>query len=172
MMPRQNNQLVPNLGRFDIAGTLLALSASATFGAIPILAKLAYSAGISVTQLQVTRFVTITMGLAAIALLVVRTARRVTLARMVALTVFGCFVYGPQSLLFFTALKTLPASFVELVFYIYPGLVVLGAWLVYRRPLTLKRGTAVAMCTGGAALVVGLSSVPFQTGVVLAVATP
>lgn len=80
-------------------------------------------------------------------------------------------VYGPQSF-FFTALQSLPASLVELVFYVYPALVLAGAWVFYKRPVSWRSGIAVVGAAMGTGLVLGLARLGFGAPLILAVATP
>jgi drug/metabolite transporter (DMT)-like permease len=73
------------------------------------------------------------------------------------LTLFGlgAIVYTGQSLTYFIALRSLPASLVVLIAYIYPSLVVVAGWLFLRRAVSAWHGVALAMSFLGVALLVG-----------------
>jgi drug/metabolite transporter (DMT)-like permease len=85
-------------------------------------------------------------------------------------------VYTGQSLTYFIALRSLPASLVVLIAYIYPSLVVVAGWLFLRRAISAWHGIALAMSFLGVALLVGGAQFHLSSALVvplvLAIASP
>src|SRR5207248_10327664 len=105
------------------AGRGACLVSATGFGALPVLGKAAYDAGLGPLALLWGRF-----GLAAIAFwllvaFVVRPARPPT-RFLVAGVLMGALGYAVEAGLFFAALERVDASLVELLLYAYPAIVV------------------------------------------------
>ena len=137
--------------RRERQGFLLCALASAGFGAMAILAKLAYDAGVGAVELLAIRFA---IAAAVLGLLArhrdgVRPHGRPLLAGLA----LGGVLYATEAGLFFASLKRLDASVAELLLYAYPGLVVLGAIALRRERASRRRFLALALGTGGVALV-------------------
>jgi drug/metabolite transporter (DMT)-like permease len=98
----------------------------------------------------------------------------VRLHRKQLLTLFGlgAVVYTAQSLTYFIALRSLPASLAVLIAYIYPSLVVVAGWLFLRRSVSLWHGVALAASFAGVALLVGGAHFQLGWGLVFAIASP
>jgi drug/metabolite transporter (DMT)-like permease len=166
---------VPAAGVPDARGVALCLLSCLGFGAMAIIAKDAYAAGAGVLTLLTVRF-----ALAAVALwaIVVAAGRRDpragrrprALRPALAALALGAGVYAAEAGLFYAALSRMDASVTELLLYAYPGIVLLAAALLGRERVTAQRGGALALATGGVALVMlgGGSGALDPLGVVLA----
>jgi drug/metabolite transporter (DMT)-like permease len=104
------------------AGLAACLVSATGFGALPVLGKAAYDAGLGPLALLWGRF-----GLAAIAfwllvIFVVRPARP-PLRYIVTGLMMGAFGYALEAGLFFVALERIDAALVELLLYAYPAIV-------------------------------------------------
>jgi drug/metabolite transporter (DMT)-like permease len=133
----------------------LAALSSGIYGTIPILAKVGYSAGLQIDQMLALRF-----GLAAAIMSVAVLAvgglpAGVSPRQLLILVLLGAIGYGGQTLLFFTALRSLPAGQTELIAYAYPALVAVGAWLLYRRPMRRAKLVLLVLSVVGVALLLG-----------------
>jgi len=154
-------------------GLLFCAIAAAGFGAMAVLAKLAYDAGVSPLTLLAFRF-----ALAAAilwALLATGGARpRVSPRAIAGGLALGGVLYAAESGLFFASLTRLDASIAELVLYCYPALVVAGAVAMRRERLTRRRGAALAVSLAGVALVLaggsGISIDPLGAALAFAAA--
>jgi drug/metabolite transporter (DMT)-like permease len=154
-------------------GALMTVTSSAIFGTLAILAKIGYGAGLHPDQMLCLRFL-----MAAVAMTIFELARRGgallrldmgTFGKLVALGLFG---YAGQSILFYSALRTLPASLTELLFYLYPSLVVILAWRLYRRRVSRLHVAALAATFAGIVLLIGGVALAITNDLVFAMATP
>jgi len=91
---------------------------------------------------------------------------------LLALFGLGAIVYTGQSLTYFTALQTLPASLCVLIVYIYPSLVVIAGWLFLRRTVTRWLLLALLASFAGLVLLVGGAELHIAWALVLAIAAP
>lgn len=150
----------------------MVLASAATAGTIPILVKFAYATGLTPLQTLAFRFGLASVGLAGLALAFGARRRRASAVRLLQLFTLGAAGYAGMAGAFFVALDSLPASLVELIAYVYPALVAIGAWLVFRRPITPRLALALLVSFAGFALLVG--GVRFEAGLplLLAVAAP
>jgi drug/metabolite transporter (DMT)-like permease len=150
----------------------MVLVSAASFGTLPILVKYAYAAGLTPLQVLGYRFLFAAVGLHALTLVQGQHAGRLGLSRAVLFLLLGAIGYAAQSTAFFTALCCLSASLVELIAYVYPSLVTIGAWLFLRRAVGGRQALALALSFGGVALLVG--GVRLQAGLplLLALASP
>ena len=135
-----------------LMGALLCLISAAAFGAMAIFGKLAYDEGVEVGDLLLVRF-----ALAGGVLLIVAHARgalrglprRAVLAGLA----MGAIGYATQAGLFFGALERMDASLLVLVLYVYPALVLVGAFLLGRERASGRRVAALVIALAGTALV-------------------
>jgi drug/metabolite transporter (DMT)-like permease len=129
-------------------GLALLLTSSTAFGALPILAKLAYREGIHPTGLLAYRF-----ALAAVVLHLIapRGLPAPTLRTRLALWGLGA-VFSTNAMLYFSALRLAPASVVVLLFYVYPVVVALLAAALGIERLTVRGLAAALLAAIGAAL--------------------
>jgi len=149
-------------------GLLLCLLSAAGFGAMAILAKDAYAAGVGVVTLLALRFTLATALLWAVA--VARGAARLPRRTLLAALGLGVAGYSAQAGAFFGALERIDASLASLLLYAYPALVFMGALVLGREQLSARKLAALALALLGAALVLagaGAGS-PDPLGVALA----
>ena len=151
--------------RRRLLGISLALISAASFGVMPVFAKVAYDDGAQPVAVLSVRF-----GLAAVVLLAVARARGEALPRgrlLVGLLLLGGIGYVGQSLCYFFALERISAGLTALLLYFYPALVVvLGAVLLKDRPRPVAV-LCVVLATVGTALTVGPVGRGQVTGVLL-----
>jgi drug/metabolite transporter (DMT)-like permease len=92
------------------------------------------------------------------------------------LLALGGLVYTAQALTYFIALRSLPASLVVLIAYIYPSLVVVAGWLFLRRLVSRWHWVALAASFAGVAMLVGGAHFQFASTLVvplaMAIASP
>ena len=128
--------------------SLVALSTLA-YGVLPIFVKVAYAAGVTGIPMLAWRY-----GIAAI--LIAATARlpRLPLRDRARLWAIG-FVFVFNSITYFRALETVPASVTALVLYTYPVIVTLLAAAAGVEPLTGRGLVAALAAFAGCALTAG-----------------
>ena len=148
------------------------LVSATAFGTNAIFAKLAYRAGLSPTQTLAFRFVLAAVGMWGLALVLRQNPLRFERQSLLALLGLGAVVYTGQSLTYFTALQTLPASLCVLIVYIYPSLVVLAGRLFLRRPVSSWHTVALLGSFAGLVLLVGGAELRAGWGLVFAIAAP
>ena len=133
-------------------GIACVVASAAAFGAMAILARIAYASGVDTPTLLALRF-----AIAASAMLALAFARRMPLpagSLLGALVLLGAVGYGGQAFSFFTALTLAPAGVVALLLYLHPALVaLLSAALLHERLTTAKR-VALAVALAGTVLTV------------------
>jgi drug/metabolite transporter (DMT)-like permease len=148
-------------------GVLFCLVAAAAFAVQPILTKLAYAGGVSVTGALSWRFL-----VAAPVLLFLgrRGLRSLGLRRAAAAFALGAALYAVECGLFFASLSRLDASIASLVVFGYPALVAAGAVVLGRERASRRRTVALGLALGGIALVlVGGGGAPLDAvGIVFA----
>jgi drug/metabolite transporter (DMT)-like permease len=148
------------------------LLSAVAFGTLAIIAKLAYRAGLQPAQLLSLRFLLAGVGMLVIALVARQNPFRLPPRTLLALLAMGAIGYFGQSTTFFFALRTLPASLVELVLYSYPALVVLASWLVFRQRIPRVQLGALGGSFLGVLLLVGAVDLRGGPGLLLAIASP
>jgi drug/metabolite transporter (DMT)-like permease len=134
-------------------GLLLCLLATAGFGSMGVLAKLAYGEGATVLTLLSVRFA---IGAALLwALAAHRGVARVAAAPRAAAGALGLglLLYSAESGLYASALTRISASLAELLMFSYPAIVVVAAIALRREPASRRRLGAVTVASGGVALV-------------------
>src|SRR2546423_138708 len=114
----------------------------------------------------------IATGASLIAFLLRQNPLRFERRRLLMLLALGGVFYFAQSLTYFTALRTLPASLVVLIAYIYPSLVVVAAWLFLRRSVSVWHMVALGASFLGVVLLVGGAELQIAWPLVFAVAAP
>jgi drug/metabolite transporter (DMT)-like permease len=150
----------------------MALVSAAAFGSLSILAKVAYAAGLGTYQLLAFRFVLAAGGMLALAALVKQSPLSLSRRQLITLFGLGAVIYTAQSLTYFTALRTLPASLCVLIVYAYPSLVVLAGWVFLRRAVSAWHGVALVASFVGLVLLVGGGRLSMSWGLAFAVAAP
>ena len=143
------------------AGLAACLVSATGFGALPVLGKAAYDAGLGPLSLLWGRF-----GLAALVFwllvaFVVRPARPPG-RFVVAALLMGALGYAVEAGLFFVALERIDASLVELLLYAYPGIVTAVALAGGRQAPAPRLLAALALATIG---VIGVFAGSLASGV-------
>ncbi|HKP53401.1 MAG TPA: DMT family transporter [Chloroflexia bacterium] len=155
-------------GRASSRGVLLVLISAATFGGLPVFAKLAYAEGVNLKTLLALRFT-----IAAVVMWLIwayqrsqsRGERATTRwARILPLIVMGTIGYVGQSFAYFTAVDIISITATSLLLYTYPALVALLAWLFYREPFTVQKFGALVLAGAGTMMVLGIFSALFTVG--------
>jgi drug/metabolite transporter (DMT)-like permease len=150
----------------------MVLASATGFGSLAILAKVGYAEGLGSEQALAFRFLLAAVGMVALALLVGQNPLRIERSRLVLLLGMGAVGYCAQSLSYFVALRSLPASLVVLIAYIYPSLVVAAGWLFLHRAVSGKHLLALAASFVGLVMLVGGAHFQLAWALVLAVASP
>ena len=150
----------------------MVLGSATAFGTLGIFAKLAYASGLGTEQLLAIRFLLAAIAMVVLAIVLGQNPLRLERSKLMALLALGAIVYTAQSLTYFIALRTLPASLAVLIAYIYPSLVVVAGWLFLRRAVSLWHWLALIASFGGVALLVGGASVHLTWALVFAIASP
>jgi drug/metabolite transporter (DMT)-like permease len=154
-------------------GTIMVIASATCFGTLSILAKYAYAAGLGAEQALAFRFGLAAVGMVALAYLLGHNLLRLGRTRLLVLFGMGFIGYCAQSFTYFLALRTLPASLVVLIAYIYPSLVVAAGWLFFRRRVSARHLVAlVASFVGLLLLVGGGARFELSWALVLALASP
>ncbi len=154
--PRLKNALAQN--RRTALGVALILISAAGYGTQAIFARLAYEAGVNVSTLLLLRFLLSIALLWVILLLRGRWSHAWKVLSQpklgIKLLALG-MIFAGNSAAFFTALTYLHIAVVELLLYLYPGIVlVLSALLLHERLSGIKI-TALVLALAGSALTVG-----------------
>ncbi len=150
----------------------MVLGSATGFATLAIFAKLAYASGLGTEQTLAFRFLLAAIGMLVLALVIGQNPLRLNRKRLVTLLALGGLVYTGQSLTYFVALRSLPASLVVLIAYIYPSLVVVAGWLFLRRTVSRWHWLALAASFAGVAFLVGGTRFEFSWALVLAIASP
>jgi drug/metabolite transporter (DMT)-like permease len=158
--------------RKERVGTAMVLASATGFGTLSILAKLGYAAGLGTQQMLAFRFVLAAVGMVAVAAIAGQNPLLLGRTRLLTLLAMGALFYSAQSLTYFLALRTLPASLVVLIAYIYPSLVVAAGWLFLKRKITAMHGMALAASFLGLVLLVGGAHFQLSWALLLALASP
>lgn len=150
----------------------MVLVSATAFGTLAIFGKLAYAQGLGTEQTLAFRFVIAAVGMWMLALLLRQSPWKFDRKRLLALLALGAIVYTGQSLTYFIALRSLPASLCVLIAYIYPSLVVLAGWLFLRRQISIWVGVALVASFLGVALLVGGAKFQVAWALAFAVTSP
>jgi drug/metabolite transporter (DMT)-like permease len=153
-------------------GTAMVLVSATAFGSLAIFAKLAYATGLGTEQTLAFRFLLAAIGMWILAMAIGQSPLRLHRRQLVTLFGLGAIVYTGQSLTYFLALRSLPASLVVLIAYIYPSLVVLAGWLFLRRSVSSWHWVALAASFAGVGMLVGGARFQLSWALVLAIASP
>jgi drug/metabolite transporter (DMT)-like permease len=133
----------------------MVLGSATAFGTLAIFAKLGYASGLGTEQTLAFRFLLAAIGMLSLAMVIGQNPLRLRRKQLATLFALGGLVYTAQSLTYFIALRSLPASLVVLIAYVYPSLVVVAGWLFLRRAVSLWHWVALAASFAGVAMLVG-----------------
>lgn len=134
------------------AGIVCVIVSALCFGAMAIMARVAYASGVDTTTLLALRF-----GIAASVLLVfakLAGARWPRGATLVTLAGMGAIGYAGQAFTFFTALTLAPAGLIALLLYLHPALVAVLSALLLREPLAGAKVAALGVALAGMTLTI------------------
>jgi len=158
--------------RRQLTGTAMVLASAITFGTLAIFAKLGYAQGLGAEQELAFRFLLAAIGMVFLAVLLGQNPLRLERTRLLILFAMGAIGYCAQSLTYFIALRTLPASLVVLIAYIYPSLVVLAGWLFLHRKVPATHLAALAASFIGLVMLVGGAHFQIAWAIAFAIASP
>lgn len=134
-------------------GVILVLISAVAFGAMPILANLAYADGATPLTLLFVRF-----SSAALLMLALMAVRREPIPRgkvLLGLIALGGLGYVGQSMAYFTALTFASAGLVALLLYLYPVGVTILAVIFLKEPFTRTKAIALGLSLFGSVLTIG-----------------
>jgi drug/metabolite transporter (DMT)-like permease len=151
-----------------LVGCACIVASAAGFGAMPILAKLAYAEGVDLPSMLFLRFAI--AGVLMAALMRLRGLRWPHGRTLLLLLAMGGLGYVGQSFCYFAALQHATAGLTALLLYLYPAIVTVLAAVLARRRLSLLRLLAVAAALLGTALAIGGSLAGSPLGILLGVA--
>jgi drug/metabolite transporter (DMT)-like permease len=133
-------------------GIFLICISAASFGAMPIFAKLAYQSGTNPISVLFLRF-----GIAALLMHLCIGLSKMTYPRacsLVYLFLMGAVGYMGQSFCYFTALTKIPAGLVAILLYLYPALVTIWCMLFLKEVITKQKIIALILALTGTFLVI------------------
>jgi drug/metabolite transporter (DMT)-like permease len=150
------------------SGWILVAVSAASFGALGVLVKLAYQAGVDKYAALAVRF---SQAAALLAILAAALKpRRVSGRALLLLLLAGGGGYVAHSLCYFTALEFASPGLVGLLLYLYPALVAISGRLLFGERLGPSRVVAIAVAVAGTFLTVGRIAGGQPAGIVLALA--
>lgn len=141
----------PRLG----SGLALAAVGAIAFSGKAIIVKLAYRYGVDAVTLIMLRMLFALPMFLVLAWWAGRGKPRLSARDGWVVSALGFFGYYLASFLDFAGLRYVTASLERLVLYLNPTLVLLLSWLIYRRRVTLRQLSAMAVSYVGIALVFG-----------------
>jgi drug/metabolite transporter (DMT)-like permease len=149
-------------------GLILIITSAASFGVMPIFARLAYNAGAEPITVLFLRF-TIAAAVMNLVMVISKTQypRGLILLELILLGAIG---YVGESLAYFLALKMASAGLVALLLYIYPALVTALSAIFLKEHLTRVKIIALFLALSGTALTLRISSGGSPLGILLGIA--
>ncbi len=149
-------------------GLVLIIISAASFGVLPIFARLAYNAEAEPITVLFLRFT-----IAAIVMNLIMALRRTAYPRglvLLELILLGAIAYVGESLAYFLALKMASAGLVALLLYIYPALVTALSAIFLKEHLTRVKIVALFIALSGTALTLRISGGGSLMGILLGIA--
>jgi len=149
-------------------GLVLIIISAASFGVMPIFARLAYNAGAEPITVLFLRFT-----IAAVVMNLIMVLRRTSYPRglvLLELILLGAIAYVGESLAYFLALKMASAGLVALLLYIYPALVTALSAIFLKEHLTRVKILALFIALSGTALTLRISGGGNLIGILLGIA--
>lgn len=136
-------------------GVSAVLVAGASFGFLPLFARVAYEHGADPFGMLAARFM-----LAMVMALLLRTVVRrgvpwPPLRRAVPVLLLGGLGYGPQSTFYFNGVQRIDVSLATVIFFVFPVFVVVADWVVFRARPTRAMTVCLGVTVTGAALTAG-----------------
>ncbi len=149
-------------------GLVLIIISAASFGVMPIFARLAYNAGAEPITVLFLRFT-----IAAVVMNLIMVLGRTAYPRgliLLELILLGAICYVGESLAYFLALKMTSAGLVALLLYIYPALVTALSAIFLKEHLTRIMFVALFLALSGTALTLRISGGGSLLGILLGIA--
>jgi drug/metabolite transporter (DMT)-like permease len=149
-------------------GLVLIIISAASFGVMPIFARLAYNAGAEPITVLFLRFT-----IAAVVMNLIMVLGRTAYPRgliLLELILLGAICYVGESLAYFLALKMTSAGLVALLLYIYPALVTALSAIFLKEHLTRVKIVALFLALSGTALTLRISGGGSLLGILLGIA--
>lgn len=135
------------------------------FGIMPVLAHVAYAAGMDPVTLLASRFL---IASACMAPILWRHRSGIPQGRQLGILILmGGVGFVGEALAFFHALEYASAGIVSLLLYLYPAIVALSSFLLFREPLTLIKRVALGMALVGVMLTLGPLGASKPLGILL-----
>jgi drug/metabolite transporter (DMT)-like permease len=150
-----------------VGGVLLVALSAASFGLMPIFAKIAYSAATSTYSLLFLRF-----SLAAAFLFLSIFLKKLPLPskrEMLVFCLLGAVGYVGTSFCYFYALNYASAGIVSLLLYTYPALVMVGSAILFKERVTLPKVIALCLALVGACIIIGTEFQSNLIGIILSI---
>jgi drug/metabolite transporter (DMT)-like permease len=136
-------------------GAALVVLSACCFGAMVLFGRWAYADGVSPASLLFMRFAIAAPILVA---LVLWRGGAWPKGRSALISVLMGTVFVGNSLAYFVALTHAPAATVAIVFFAYPAIVAVAAWLVFRESLDPARLFALALALAGCVATIGFTA--------------
>lgn len=150
-------------------GVLWIAASASAFGAMPVLARIAYDDGVDSFTLLFLRF--LTAGLVLLAWTRIQRIALPTKRTLAGLIMMGGFLYVGESVAYFEAFRATSAGIAAVLLYLYPTLVALFSIFFLAERLNAIRIAALACALVGAALTVGPSGQVNLIGALLGVSS-
>jgi len=150
-------------------GAFLVAISAASFGLMPVFAKVAYTADTSTITLLFLRF-----SVAAIFMFLLIFIKKLAFPstkEVLILLLMGAIGYAGQSFCYFMALNFASASVVSLLLYTYPVMVMIGSALFLKEKITFRKILALVFALTGAVVIIGTKGHAKSIGIILAVAS-
>lgn len=138
-----------------LRGSGLIVVSAAGFGLMPIFARYAYSAGVTIPTLLLLRFTLAAALLLGYLALRRQLPRRVTARQVGSLVLLGAVLYALQALCYFSAVERISPALAVLLLYLHPAFVLLLSSALGRRRPSIAGVGAIVLSLVGMALVVG-----------------
>lgn len=138
-------------------GILFALLSSAAFGFMPVFAKLLYNNGVNTLTVLSLRFL-----LAAFMLLayfyIAKVDFKVNKAQLLNLALVGILGYTSTGLTLFYSYNYIPVGLATTMHFIYPAIVILLNYFIYKEGISLYKIAALVMSLTGVYILIGVKS--------------
>lgn len=151
-----------------LSGILFIIISAASFGVMPVLARLAYEAKADPLTVLFLRF-----GIASVVMFAILFASKTPVPRgllLLELILLGAIAYVGESLAYFLALAYASPGLVALLLYVYPALVTTLSALFLKEHLTTMKIVALFLALSGTALTVQITSGGKFVGILLGIA--
>lgn len=148
-------------------GVLLVAVSAASYGLMPIFAKIAYAAGTSTYSLLFLRFLSATVFM--FLLMLIKKQKLPSKKNIMIYLLLGAIGYVGQSFCYFTALNYASPSVVSLLLYTYPALVMVGSAIFLHEKFTAQKVISLCLALCGAFVIIGAEFRANPKGIILSV---